>query len=85
MTTGLLLFLFQVLNYSLLCINYRAVAHANYLHIALSDFAVASVTYFLIRRIASSTEDTLYHWLAYAMGGVVGSLLGVWLSATYLG
>lgn len=83
--TYITIFVFQVLNYCLLCINYRAVAQANYLHIAVSDFAVATVTYFLIRKVATAAEGSVLPWLAYASGGVVGSLLGVWLSATYLG
>lgn len=79
----LAVFASQVVNYAVLCINYRAVAHGNYLHIAISDFAAASVTYFIIRKIAKS-EESIVLWLAYALGGVVGSILGVWLSATYL-
>jgi hypothetical protein len=74
----------QTLSYGLLVINYRAVAQAHYIWSALSDFAIATLGYFVIKRIANS-DNTLHQWLGYALGGVVGSVFGIWLSKVMLG
>ena len=79
-----LMFIIQVVSYGLLCINYRAVAQAHYLWASLSDFAIATLGYFVIKRLAHS-DNTLHQWLGYALGGVVGSLFGIWLSTVILG
>lgn len=79
-----IMFAIQIVSYSLLCINFRAVAQAHYLFASLSDFAIATLTYFVIKRIAHS-DNTLHQWLGYALGGVAGSLLGIWLSTVILG
>jgi hypothetical protein len=80
----LIMFATQVTSYSILCINYRAVAQAHYFWSALSDFAIATLGYFVIKRIANS-DNTLHQWLGYALGGVVGSILGIYLSTVILG
>ena len=79
-----LMFIIQVVSYGLLCINYRAVAQAHYFWDSLSDFAIATLSYFVIKRIATS-DNTLHQWLGYALGGVVGSILGIYLSTVLLG
>lgn len=78
------LFCIQLIAYALLCINYRAVAQAHYVQSAISDFVIATLSFFVIRRIAKS-EDTFHGWLGYALGGVAGSFLGIWLSKILLG
>ncbi len=80
----LVLFLVQLVSYTLLCINYRAVAQAHYVHSAASDFAIASLNFFVIKRIAQGT-DNLYQWAGYALGSVAGSFAGIWLSKEWLG
>ena len=65
------MFAIQVASYSLICINYRAVAQAHYTWSALSDFVFASLSYFVIKRIAHS-DNTFHQWLGYALGGVAG-------------
>ena len=79
-----LMFSIQVVSYGLLCINYRAVAQAHYFWASLSDFAIATLSYFVIKRIATS-DNTFHQWLGYALGGVVGSLFGIYLSTVILG
>ena len=79
-----IMFIIQVISYGLLCINYRSVAQAHYLWASLSDFAIATLGYFVIKRLATS-DETLHQWLGYALGGVVGSLFGIWLSTVILG
>lgn len=73
------LFIIQVVLYGLLCINYRSVADAHYNLAAVSDFTIASLNFFVIRKIAKS-DDTLHQWIGYILGSVVGSYLGIWLS-----
>lgn len=79
-----IMFFIQILNYGLLCINYRAVAHANYLHATISDFILASLSFFIIKKIANG-DDTTHQWLGFALGGVVGSIIGIYLSTIMLG
>lgn len=74
-----ILFIIQLVNYALLVINFRAVAQANYLWSALTDFTIASFSFFVIKKIAKS-EDSFHLWLGYAMGGLVGSVVGIWIS-----
>ena len=74
----------QLVLYSLLCVNYRAVAHAQYIPSAVTDFAIASLQFFVIRKIATSS-DSLVGWAGFALGGVAGSFLGIWLSLEVLG
>lgn len=78
------MFAIQIVSYSLLCINFRAVAQAHYFWASLSDFAIATLGYFVIKRLANS-DNTLHQWLGYSLGGVAGSLLGIWLSTVILG
>ena len=74
-----LLFIIQICSYSLLCINFRAVAQTQYNLAALTDFTLASMSFFIIRKIARS-EDALHQWLGYVAGSVAGSYLGIYIS-----
>lgn len=79
-----ILFFIQLLSYTIWCINFRAVADAHYHTAAISDFMIASIQFFVIRRIAHG-QDHLHQWAGYALGSVVGSYLGIWISSTFLG
>ncbi len=76
---ALIMFAIQLVNYTLLVVNFRAVAHANYFWSAISDFVIASFSFFVIKKIAKS-DDSFHLWLGYAMGGLFGSILGIWIS-----
>ena len=78
------LFFIQVLSYTIWCINFRAVAETHYHTAAISDFMIASINFFVIRKIAHG-QDHLHQWAGYALGSVVGSYLGIWISVTFLG
>jgi hypothetical protein len=69
----------QIVLYSILCMNFRAVAQGNYHEAAITDFLIASMNFFVIRKIAQST-DTLHQWIGYVAGSVIGSYLGIYLS-----
>ena len=77
------MFFTQVLMYGLLCINYRAIAQANYPLIVISDFIFASTNFFIIKKIAKDDNGSVFLWIGYTTGGVVGSLIGVWSSQHY--
>ena len=79
-----LMFLIQIVSYSLLCINFRAVAQAEYFQAAISDFTIATLGYFVIKKLAN-TDNSLHQWLGYSLGGVVGSIIGIYLSKILLG
>lgn len=74
-----LLFVIQLVSYTLLVVNYRAVAQANYFWSGITDFAIASFNFFVIKKIAKS-EDRFHLWLGYALGGLAGSFVGIWVS-----
>lgn len=80
----LTLFGMQILMYSVWCVNFRAVADAHYHTAALSDFMIASMNFFVIRKIAHG-QDNVHQWAGYSLGSVVGSYLGIWISTTFLG
>ena len=65
--------------YSILCINFRAVAQAHYHEAALTDFLIASINFFVIRKIAQST-DALHQWVGYVTGSVIGAYIGIYSS-----
>jgi hypothetical protein len=74
-----LLFFIQIISYGLLCVNYRAVAQTQYNIAAITDFMLASLSFFIIRKIARS-EDALHQWIGYVLGSVAGSYLGIYIS-----
>ena len=73
------MFIIQLVNYSLLVINFRAVAQANYFWSAITDFTIASFSFFVIKKIAKS-DDSFHLWLGYSLGGLAGSIVGIWIS-----
>ena len=78
------LFFIQIVMYAVWCINFRAVSDTHYHIAAISDFMIASANFFVIRKIANA-QDAIHQWAGYALGSVVGSYLGIWISATFLG
>ena len=73
-----ILCLIQIILYGILCINFRAVASAEYNKAALTDFLIASLNFFVIKKIASST-DAIHQWIGYVLGSIIGSYLGIYL------
>ena len=75
---AIILGVIQIVLYSILCMNFRAVAEAHYHEAALTDFLVASMNFFVIRKIAQST-DAFHQWVGYVTGSVIGSDVGIYL------
>lgn len=69
----------QIVLYTILCMNYRAISETHYHEAAFTDFLIASMNFFVIRKIAQST-DALHQWLGYVIGSVIGSYAGIYLS-----
>lgn len=69
----------QIVLYGLLCVNYRAIALVHYHEAAIADFLIASMNFFVIRKIAQSS-DAIHQWVGYVTGSVIGSYLGIYLS-----
>jgi hypothetical protein len=74
-----ILFIIQIFLYGMLCINFRAIAQAEYHLAAGTDFIIASFNFFVIKKIANGT-DSMHQWLGYALGSIVGSYLGIYIS-----
>lgn len=66
------------LNYGLNAVSFRFVAKGSYLGVAVADAAIASVGFTLLRSVASA--ETWQERAGYIVGGVVGSMLGIWLT-----
>lgn len=77
---SIILFFIQWILYGLVCVNMKAVALSHYNLAALSDFTIATFSFFVIKKIATGTADKLYQWIGYVLGSVAGSYTGVWLS-----
>jgi hypothetical protein len=73
------LFIVQTVLFSVLCVNFRAIAFAHYHTAVISDFIVASLQFFVIKRIADS-DSSVSHWAGYTFGSVAGSYLGIYIS-----
>ena len=76
---SLALFVVQVIMFAVLCVNFRAIASAHYHTAAVSDFVIASLQFFVIKKIADS-DESLKHWIGYTLGSVAGSYLGIYIS-----
>lgn len=73
----------QIILYTIFCVNFRAVAKADYHMAAGSDFLIASLNFFVIRKIAHG-QDNFHQWAGYTSGSVIGSYIGIYVS-TLLG
>jgi hypothetical protein len=74
------LFAVQTVLYGIHCINTRAVAELDYSTAVGSDFLIATMTFFVIRKIARE-GDEWHQWSGYVSGSIAGTVLGIWLSA----
>ena len=81
--TSILLFLCQVLLFTVLCVNFRAIAFANYHLAAFSDLIIASLQFFVIKRISSS-DESIQNFIGYVSGSIVGSYIGIYISTFFI-
>lgn len=79
-----ILFGAQMLSFAVISINYRAVAQASYIWSVATDIIIASLSYFVVRRIAKS-KDSVCQWAGFALGSAIGTIIGIYLSKIILG
>jgi positive regulator of sigma E activity len=79
-----ILFFAQMLSFAIITINYRAVAQASYVWSILTDFIVAGLSYFVVRRIIKS-KDSIYQWSGFTLGSAIGTAIGIFISKIILG
>jgi hypothetical protein len=76
----------QFLNWGICTISWRAVAQANYLMSVITDTSLATLTFLVLKKMMKSGEnDTFMQWLGYTIGGVLGTVAGIYLSLRLLG
>lgn len=74
------LFCIQTVLYGIMCVNMRAVAHADYGWSLASDFLIATLNFFVIRKIAEKEGNGWHRWAGYVTGSLVGTTAGIWIS-----
>lgn len=82
---GFILFGAQMTSFAVIAINYRAVAQANYLWSILTDIIVASISFFVIQRIAKSKCSSAAQWIGFTIGSAGGTAIGIFISKVILG
>ena len=70
----------QFLTYLNLTVNYRAVAHGQYIFAALTDIIAAILSWALIRWV-SRAGDSRAGLVGLMCGASVASMVGIWLTA----
>lgn len=82
---GIKLYFAQLLLYSIVTINYRAIAQADYLVTGLSAAGIAIISFLTIKIISKKSEYPFASWTGYILGSVCGDLTGIFLSKLLLG
>ncbi len=75
----LIMFFIQLLDYSIIAINIRVMSDGNYLWSTLTDVAISSFNFFVIKRISQS-DDNFHQWAGYATGSAIGTMIGIYIS-----
>lgn len=73
-TLGALMFV----NYLLNCVSFRYVAKGSYVGVGFADAALAWWGFAMVQRIGKA--DTTFEKVGYTVGGILGSLLGLFLT-----
>lgn len=83
---ALVLGLMQFLSWGICTMSWRAVAQANVHAAILTDSTLATLNFFVIKRIVKGKgEDTFVAWLGYTFGAVLGTVSGIHLSLFWFG
>jgi hypothetical protein len=71
----------QALNFILITVNYRAVAHEQLFWVIASDGVICLLSWTLLKRLTEASG-----WPSrsgYVCGGMVGSAIGMWLTRVW--
>lgn len=77
----LLMMAVQFLSYLNLTLNFRAIAHEQYLWVAGTDALAVGISYFIIRKV-SKAEDG-WGLVGMMIGGSMAGVLGIWLTRNW--
>jgi hypothetical protein len=72
------LLVLMFLNYGLNAVSIRLLAKANYLGVAATDAAIAWYGFTMMKNVQQA--NTRLEKVGYTIGGVLGSLLGLWVT-----
>lgn len=76
----------QFLSWSICTISWRAVAQANVPAAIITDTTLGTLQFFVFRQIAKyADQDALIPWIGYTIGGVCGTVTGIFASILWLG
>jgi uncharacterized protein YebE (UPF0316 family) len=84
MRESAVLFLIQVVQYSVVCFSYRTLAQAQISLTVTVDLFYSLMQFLVIRRISQSSTKMLAA-IAYALGSAVGTYIGIVVSLKVLG
>jgi hypothetical protein len=68
----------MLVNYALNAASFRLLARGSYLGVGITDGLIAWWGFAMVRHIAKA--ETRTEQAAYTVGGIAGSLLGMWLT-----
>lgn len=71
----------QFVNYVLLTINYRAIAHEHYAFAGVTALTVSLLGGFAIKRLVK--DETPWTIVGMAVGGGLADMVGIWLTRTW--
>lgn len=71
----------QFLNFLILTVNYRAVAHGLYTWTALTDMLICLINWTLIKKVAN--EDSMWARVGYLFGGTTAGIVGIWITQSW--
>jgi hypothetical protein len=75
----------QFIAYLNLTFNFRAVAHAQYWVIAITDGLASAISVFIVQRISNPEKKPRWTWAETGMvvGGATAGVLGTWLTRAW--
>lgn len=81
--------LMQFFNWGICTMSWRAVAQANVPAAILTDSTLATLTFFVIKKMMKGKDedanDTFVAWFGYTFGGVLGTVAGIYSSLWWFG
>lgn len=74
-------FMTQCISYFMIVANTRAFTQGYYVWTAVTDTFIAGQNFIMIKAISKQEDDrNLWAGLGYTIGGMVGSLLSIWVT-----
>ncbi len=74
---ALVLAALMFVNYGLNAVSFRFIQHTSYVGVGVTDAVIAWYGFTMVQNIGKA--DTTLEKVGYTIGGIVGSILGLWL------